>query len=98
MDSGERGTGITINKEVIELKSGTLVKNTTSDVWMWGNLPEGFPKATSATCTQFLAFASGQQQAVRFSFTCLSVNSDGDISISVGAPHKSGRALITQVA
>ena len=95
---GGTGTGITINNEVMEGKSGTLVKNTTSDVWMWENLPVGFPKATSATCTQFLAFAAGQQQPVGFSFTCLSVDPDGDITMSVGAPHESGRALITQVA
>lgn len=95
---GGTGTGITIDNEVLEGKSGVLVKNTTSDVWIYDNLPEGFPKATSATCTQFLAFASGQEQPVGFSFTCLSVDPDGDVTMSVGAPHESGRALITQVA
>ena len=94
---GGTGTGITIDNEVMEGKSGVLVKNTTSDVWMWENLPEGFPTATSATCTQFLAFATGQEQPIGFSFTCLSVDPDGDISMSVGAPHESGRAIITQV-
>ena len=95
---GGIGTGITINSEVMEGKSGTLVKNTTDDVWIWDNLPEGFHKATRATCTQFLAFATGEQQPVGFSVTCLSVDPDGDATMSVLAPHDSGRALITQVA
>ena len=95
---GGTGTGITTESEVIEGKSGTLVKNTTSDIWMWDNLPEGFHAATSAQCTQFLAFATGQQQPLAFSVTCLSVDPDGDITMSVLAPHESGRALITQVA
>ena len=94
-----RGTGTakTIDTQVMEGKSGVLVKSTTSDVWIWENLPEGFPTATSAQCTQFLAIASGQEQPISFSFTCLSVDPDGDITMSIGAPHESGRALITQV-
>ena len=96
--NGGVGTGITIDNQVMEGKSGVLVKNTTQDVWMWDNPPEGFPKATSATCSQFLAFKTGQEQPVGASFTCLSVDPDGDVSISVGAPQPSGRFLITQVA
>ncbi len=95
---GGMGTGVTINNEVMEGKTGVLVKNTSSDVWIWESLPEGFHTASTATCTQFLAFKTGQEQPVGFSFTCLSVDPDGDITMSIGAPHESGRALITQVA
>ena len=95
---GGMGTGITVDNQVMEGKSGVLVKNTTSDVWIWESLPEGFHTATSASCTQFLTFATGQEQPVGFSFTCLSVDPDGDVTMSVGTPHESGRALITQVA
>ena len=95
---GGKGTAVTIENEVMKGKSGVLVKNTSSDVWMWNNLPKGFPSTTSAQCTQFIAFATGQEQPIGFSFTCLSVDPEGDVSMSVGAPHKSGRALITQVA
>ena len=57
--SGGMGTGISIDNQVMGGKSGVLIKNTTQDVWIWDNPPEGFPKASSATCIQFLAFATG---------------------------------------
>ena len=46
---GGTGTGITVDNEVMEGKTGVLIKNTTSDVWTWDNPPEGFHKATAAT-------------------------------------------------
>jgi len=94
---GGTGTGITVDNEVMEGKTGVLVKNTTSDVWTWDNPPEGFHKATAATCTQFLTFAVGQEQPVGFVATCMSVDPDGDVSVSLLTPHPDG-ALITQTS
>ena len=79
---GGTGTGITVDNEVMEGKTGVLVKNTTSDVWTWDNPPEGFHKATAATCTQVLTFAVGQEQPVGFVATCMSVDPDGDVSVN----------------
>ena len=94
---GGTGTGITVDNEVMEGKTGVLVKNTTSDVWTWDNPPEGFYKATAATCTQVLTFAVGQEQPVGFVATCMSVDPDGDVSVSLLTPHPDG-ALITQTS
>ena len=94
---GGTGTGITVDNQVMEGKTGFLVKNTTSDVWMWDNPPEGFHKATTATCTQVLTFAVGQEQPVGFVATCMSVDPDGDVSVSLLTPHPEG-ALITQTS
>ena len=94
---GGTGTGITVDNQVMEGKTGFLVKNTTSDVWMWDNPPEGFHKATTATCTQFLTFAVGQEQPVGYVATCMSVDPDGDVAVSLLTPHPEG-ALITQTS
>ena len=94
---GGIGTVVTVDNEVIEVKTGVLVKNTTSDVWIWDNPPEGFSKATAATCTQVLTFAVGQEQPVGFVATCMSVDPDGDVSVSLLTPHPEG-ALITQTS
>lgn len=92
------GTAITVGSKKIEGTSGVLVHQTTSDVWIWENPLKGFPKATSATCDQFFAFASGQQQPIGGSFTCQSVDGSGDVLISTGAFQSDGTALITQIA
>jgi hypothetical protein len=36
------GTGITMNVETMQGTSGALVMQTTQDVWMWDDPPEGF--------------------------------------------------------
>ena len=94
---GGTGTGITVDNEVMEGKTGVLVKNTTSDVWTWDNPPEGFYTATAATCTQVLTFAVGQEQPVGFVATCMSVDPDGDVSVSLLTPQPDG-ALIIQTS
>ena len=95
---GGSGTGVRIDLKTIEGTSGTHVQVTTSDIWMYDNPPEGFPKATSATCSQFIAFAMGQEQPVGGSFTCQVVDVDGDVALQSGALQPDGTALITQVA
>ena len=95
---GGNGTGVVVDLKTMEGKSGVLVHQTTSDVWIYDNPPEGFPKATSATCSQFIAFAMGQEQPVGGSFTCQVVDVDGDVALQSGAFQPDGTALITQVA
>ena len=95
---GGNGTGVVVDIKTMEGKSGVLVHQTTSDVWVYDNPPEGFPKATSATCSQFIAFAMGQEQPVGGSFTCQVVDVDGDVALQSGAFQPDGTALITQVA
>ena len=95
---GGTGTAVVVDTKKMEGVSGVLIQQTTNDVWIWDNPPEGFPKATSATCNQFIAFAPGEQQPVGGAFTCQSVDPDGDVSIATGAFQANGTALITQVA
>jgi len=64
------GMAVTVGSKKIEGTSGVLVHQTTNDVWIWENPLKGFSKATSATCNQFFAFVSGQQQPIGSSFTC----------------------------
>ena len=61
------------------------------------NPAKGFPTSTKATLTRHLAFAGDQEQPLGSSFTYFSVIEDFDSTISVGAPHPSGRILITKV-
>ena len=95
---GGNGTGVVVDLKTMEGKSGVLVHQTTSDVWIYDNPPEGFPKATSATCSQFITFATGQQQPVGGALTCQVVDPDGDVSIHMGAFQGDGTVLITQVS
>ena len=39
------GTGVTTNTNVMEGVTGVHVHNTTNDVWIYDNPPEGFPAA-----------------------------------------------------
>lgn len=94
---GGIGTGITSDNQVMEGKTGVLVKKTTNDVWIWDNPPEGFHKATAATCTQVLTFAAGQEQPIGYNGICMSVDPDGDVAVSLLTPHPEG-ALITQTS
>ena len=92
------GTAVTVGSKKMEGTSGVLMHQTTNDVWIWEKPLKGFPKATSATCDQFFAFASGQQQPIGGTFTCQSVDGDGDGLISTGVFQPDGTALITQIA
>ena len=95
---GGNGTGVVVDLKTMEGKSGVLVHQTTSDVWIYDNPPEGFPKATSATCSQFIAFAMGQEQPVGGALACQVVDPNGDVAIQSGAFQADGTVLITQVA
>jgi len=95
---GGTGTGVVVDMKTMEGKSGVLVHQTTSDVWIYDNPPEGFPKASSATCNQFITFAMEQEQPVGGSFACQVVDVDGDVALHSGTFQSNGTALITQVA
>ena len=94
---GGYGTGVTIDTHVMEGKTGGLVMQTTQDVWIWENPPEGFPAASTATCNQYIAFGA-TPQPIGGAFVCRSVDADGDVTLNTGAFQADGSALITSVA
>ena len=73
---GGHGTQVVVDSHAMEGTSGALVRNVGKDVWIWDNPPEGFPAATAAECTQYIAFATGQQQPVGGTVTCRVVDAD----------------------
>ncbi|MBL6840185.1 MAG: hypothetical protein ISQ82_05390 [Rhodobacteraceae bacterium] len=94
---GAYGTGATVDTHVMEGKTGGLVMQTTQDVWIWENPPEGFPAAPTATCNQYIAFGA-TSQPIGGAFVCRSVDPDGDVTVNTGAFQPDGSALITSVA
>ena len=94
---GGHGTGVTIDTHVMEGKTGGLVMQTTQDVWIWDNPPEGFPAASTATCNQYIAFGA-TPQPIGGTFVCRSVDQDGDITLNTGAFQPDGSAMITSIA
>ena len=96
-DLGGHGTGVTIDTHVMEGKTGGLVMQTTQDVWIWDNPPEGFPAASTATCNQYIAFGA-TPQPIGGVFVCRSVDPDGDVSLNTGAFQPDGSAMITSIA
>ena len=94
---GGYGTGVTVDTHVMEGTTGGLVMQTTQDVWIWENPPEGFPAASTATCNQYIAFGA-TPQPIGGAFVCRSVDPDGDVTLNTGAFQPDGSALITSVA
>ena len=82
--AGEHRTGVTIDTQVMEGKTGDLVMQTTQDVWIWDNPPEGFPAASIATCNQYIAFGA-TPKPIGGTFVCRSVDPDGDVTLNTGA-------------
>jgi hypothetical protein len=95
---GGHGTQVIVDTHVMEGTSGALVRNVGKDVWVWDNPPEGFPAATAAECTQYIAFATGQQQPVGGTVTCRAVDGDGDVFLNTGTFQPNGTVLLTNVA
>ena len=96
-DLGGYGTGITIDTEVMEGKTGGLVMQTTQDIWVWDNPPEGFPAASTATCNQYVAFGT-TPQPIGGTFVCRSIDTDGDVTLNTGTFQPDGSAMITSIA
>ena len=94
---GGYGTGVTVDTHVMEGTTGGLVMQTTQDVWIWENPPEGFPAASTATCNQYIAFGA-TPQPIGGAFVCRSVDPDGDVTLNTGAFQADGSASITSVA
>ena len=95
---GGHGTGVTVDTHAMEGTSGVLVRNITKDVWIWDTPPEGFPAATAAECTQYIAFAIGQQQSIGGTVTCRVVDADGDVFLNTGTFQPNGTVLLANVA
>ena len=95
--AGGHGTWVTIDTHVMEGKTGGLVMQTTQDVWIWDNPPEGFPAASTATCNQYIAFGA-TPQPIGGTFVCRSVDQDGDVTLNTGAFQPDGSAMITSIA
>jgi hypothetical protein len=84
------GTGVTTNTNVMEGVTGVHVHNTTNDVWIYDNPPEGFPAAVHAHCNWFIAMAAGQEQPMGGSVTCQAINPNGDIGLWNGTFQPNG--------
>lgn len=94
---GGHGTGMTMNVETMQGTSGALVMQTTQDVWMWDDPPEGFPAATTATCNQFIALGT-TSQPIGGALVCRIVDPDGDVFLNTGAFQADGTVRLTVVA
>ena len=92
------GTGVRIDLKTIEGTSGTHVQVNTSDIWMYENPPEGFPKAMKVNCNYFQVFATGQQQPIGGIGTCQALDPDGDISLNNGVFQPNGTIAVTIIA
>jgi len=92
------GTARIIDSHVMEGKSGVLVRNISSDVWIWDNPPEGFDAATGAECTQYIAFAKGQEAPVGGTVTCRSIDGTGDVLINTGTFQPNNSVLLSTIA
>ena len=91
------GTGITMNVETMQGTSGALVMQTTQDVWMWDDPPEGFSTATTVTCNQFIALGA-TSQPIGGAMVCRMVDTDGDVFLNTGAFQADGTVRLTNVA
>jgi hypothetical protein len=81
---GGHGTSITVDNKVIEGETGTIVQNSTKDIWIWDNPLEGFDAASNASCTQTISFAKGQKAPVGGTVTCTVVDESSDVFINTG--------------
>ena len=96
-DLGGHGTGMTMNVETMQGTSGALVMQTTQDVWMWDDPPEGFSAATAVTCNQFIALGT-TSQPIGGALVCRIVDPDGDVFLNTGAFQADGTVRLTVVA
>ena len=94
---GGHVTVVVTNTEAMQGTTGGLVKQTTQEVWIWDNPPEGFPAASSATCNQFIAFGE-TPQPIGGAVVCRSIDPDGDVSLNNGMFRPDGTVLLTIVA
>ena len=97
-DFAGHGTGVTTDTKTIEATTGTHVQQTSSDVWIYDNPPEGFHAAMIANCNYFSAFAVGMPQPVGGVGICQASDPDGDISLWNGAFQIDGTILMSVVA
>jgi len=97
-DFAGHGTGVTTDTKTIETTAGTHVQQTSSDVWIYDNPPEGFHEAIMAKCNYFSAFAAGMPQPVGGVGTCQAQDPDGDISLWNGTFQIDGTVLFAVVA
>lgn len=74
------------------------VQNTTNDVWIYDNPPEGFPPKINATCNCFIGFAAGQEQPIGGSVTCAPVDPNGDIAFFNGTFLPDGTVMPVLIA
>lgn len=92
------GTSVITATNAMEGTTGTLVSQTSNDIWMWDNPPDGYPTASKATCHQYIAFATGEMLPLGFLNVCQQVDVDGDISLLQANPQPDGSFLVTQIA
>ena len=97
-DFGGQGTSVITGSNVMEGSTGFLLSQTSEDVWIWDNAPEAYPAASTASCTQYIAFATGQMMPLGFVNVCQQVDVDGDVNLLQANPQADGSFLATQIA
>ena len=95
---GGHGTSVITGSSTMEGKTGVLLSQTSEDVWIWDNAPEGYPTASTASCMQYIAFATGQMMPLGFINVCQQVDVDGDVNLLQANPQADGSFLVTQIA
>ena len=92
-----KGTQLVTESNVQQGKSGMLVHNVSTDIWDWANAPDGFPKAVTAKCDNYITFAEGNPIPVGGSGSCQFIDSDGDVGLFVGIFQPDGSANVDLV-
>ena len=90
---GGHGTSVITGSSTMEGKTGVLLSQTSEDVWIWDNAPEGYPTASTASCMQYIAFATGQMMPLGFINVCQQVDVDGDVNLLQANPKLMGHFL-----
>ena len=97
-DFGGHGTSVITGSNIMEGSTGVLLSQTSEDVWIWDDAPEGYPTASTASCAQYIAFATGQMMPLGFINVCQQVDVDGDVNLLLATPQDDGSFLVNQIA
>ena len=71
------------SSKIMEGKTGSIMINTSTDLWDWSEAPEGFPSLVTAECNQTVAITA---EGVPFGGVgvCSMMDPDGDLAIYFG--------------
>ncbi|MBT5798999.1 MAG: hypothetical protein HOI17_04065 [Alphaproteobacteria bacterium] len=71
------------SSKIMEGKTGSIMINTSTDLWDWSEAPEGFPSLVTAECNQTVAITA---EGAPFGGVgvCSMMDPDGDLAIYFG--------------